>query len=91
MSLILGLQAHGTASATDTLLLPLQKWDAAEGLLHVCRKLLSQPYISPIYAMVLYQWLLANKDAGGAEQRQKHINLLTAGLTSCHPRQCLWR
>lgn len=45
----------------------------------MCRKLLSQPYISPIYAMLLYQWLLANKDAGGAEQRQKHINLLTAG------------
>ncbi len=45
----------------------------------MCRKLLSQPYISPIYAMLLYQWLLANKDAGGAEQRLKHINLLTAG------------
>ena len=29
--------------------------------------------------MLLYQWLLANKEAGLAEQRQKHINLLTAG------------
>ncbi|CAL5225631.1 g8487 [Coccomyxa viridis] len=62
-----------------------KKWDAAEGLLYVSRKLLSQPYISPIYAMLLYQWLLANKDAGGAEQRQKHINLLTAGA-----RQLFW-
>ena len=58
----------------------VQKWDAAEGLLYVCRKLLSQPYIGPIYAMLLYQWLLGNRDAGGAEQRQKHINLLAAGL-----------
>lgn len=46
----------------------------------MCRKLLSQPYIGPIYAMLLYQWLLGNRDAGGAEQRQKHINLLAAGL-----------
>ena len=51
----------------------------------MCRKLLSQPYISPIYAMLLYQWLLANKDAGGAEQRQKHINLLTAGRLNNAP------
>lgn len=59
-----------------------QKWDAAEGLLYVCRKLLSQPYVAPVYAMLLYEWLLANKDAGGAEQRQKHVNLLVAG-TAC--------
>ena len=51
----------------------------------MCRKLLSQPYIGPIYAMLLYQWLLANKEAGWAEQRQKHINLLTAGaILSVH-------
>ena len=56
-----------------------QKWDAAEGLLYACRKLLSQPYVSPVYAMLLYQWLLVHKDAGGAEQRQKHVNLLVAG------------
>ncbi|CAL8466912.1 g6448 [Coccomyxa elongata] len=56
-----------------------KKWDAAEGLLYICRKLLSQPYVAPVYAMLLYQWLLANKDAGGAEQRQKHVNLLVAG------------
>ena len=51
----------------------------------MCRKLLSQPYVSPIYAMLLYQWLLVNKDAGGAEQRQKHVNLLVAGAPPLHP------
>ena len=62
----------------------VQKWDAAEGLLYACRKLLSQPYVSPVYAMLLYQWLLVQKDAGGAEQRQKHVNLLVAGaLPNC--------
>ena len=82
---------HGLA--IDALLAAMQKWDAAEGLLYVCRKLLSQPYISPIYAMLLYQWLLANRDAGGAEQRQKHINLLTAGCAySCYLKRhgCFW-
>lgn len=29
----------------------LQKWDAAEGLLYVCQKLLPLPYISPIHVM----------------------------------------
>lgn len=62
----------------------LQKWDAAEGLLYICRKLLSQPYVAPVYAMLLFQWLLANKDAGGAEQRQKHVNLLVAGAWRTH-------
>lgn len=57
----------------------VQKWDAAEGLLYVCRKLLSQPYIAPVLSALLYQWLLTHKDAGGFEQRQKHINLLVAG------------
>ena len=59
----------------------------------MCRKLLSQPYIGPIYAMLLYQWLLGNKDAGGAEQRQKHINLLAAGLAlnTCVICWYLWR
>ena len=56
-----------------------QRWDAAEGLLYASRRLLSQPYVSPVYAMLLYQWLLVNKEAGGAEQRQKHVNLLVAG------------
>lgn len=61
---------------------PAQKWDAAEGLLYVCRKLLSQPYIAPVLSALLYQWMLTHKDAGGAEQRQKHVNLLVAGVAS---------
>jgi hypothetical protein len=69
-------------SSSVTLNICWQKWDAAEGLLYVCRKLLSQPYVAPVYAMLLYEWLLANKDAGGAEQRQKHVSLLVEGGTA---------
>lgn len=66
----------------------MQKWDAAEGLLYAARKLLSQPYVSPVYAMLLYEWLLVHKDAGGAEQRQKHVNLLVAGAPTCMRAPC---
>jgi len=69
-------------SALHTACTPAQKWDAAEGLLYVCRKLLSQPYIAPVLSALLYQWMLTHKDAGGAEQRQKHVNLLVAGSPS---------
>ena len=63
----------------------MQKWDLAEGLLYVCRKLLSQPYIAPVLSALLYQWMLTNKAAGGAEQqRQKHVNLLVAGACPAH-------
>ena len=62
-----------------------QKWDLAEGLLYVCRKLLSQPYIAPVLSALLYQWMLTHKGAGGAEQqRQKHVNLLVAGAGPKH-------
>ena len=70
------------ASALPTACAPAQQWDAAEGLLYVCRKLLSQPYIAPVLSALLYQWMLTHKDAGGAEQRQKHVNLLVAGSPS---------
>lgn len=59
----------------------LQKWDTAESLLYVCRRLWGQPYIGPVYSLLLHQWLLLNKDAGGSEQRQKHINVLVSGTT----------
>jgi len=35
-----------------------------------------------VLSALLYQWMLTHKDAGGAEQRQKHVNLLVAGLPS---------
>ena len=57
----------------------MQKWDTAESLLYVCRKLWGQPYVTPVYTLLLHQWLLLNKDAGGSEQRHKHINVLVSG------------
>ena len=57
----------------------LQKWDAAEALLYVCRRLWGQPYVAPVYALLLHRWLLLNKDAGGQLQRQKHVNVLVSG------------
>ena len=57
----------------------MQATDSAEALLHICRKLWHQPYIAPVYALLLHQWLLLKKDAGGWEQRQKHVNVLVLG------------
>lgn len=37
--------------------------------------------MGPVYALLLHQWLLLNKDAGGSEQRQKHLNVLVVGTT----------
>jgi len=45
----------------------------------VCRRLWGQPHVAPMYAMLLYQWLLLNKDAGGAEQRLKHLKVMVSG------------
>lgn len=54
-------------------------WDASEALLAVCRRLWGQPFTAPIYALLLHQWLLVHKDAGGADQRLKHLNVLVSG------------
>ncbi len=51
----------------------------AESLLYTCRSLWGQPFVFPVYTLLLHQWLLLNKDAGGSEQRQKHINVLISG------------
>ncbi len=60
-----------------------QKWDAAEGLLYVCRRLWGQPYVAPVYALLLHQWLLLNREAGGAAERQKHVNVMVSGASTC--------
>ncbi|KAK9805743.1 hypothetical protein WJX73_004906 [Symbiochloris irregularis] len=60
-------------------------WDAAEALLYVCRRLWGQPYIAPVYTLLLHRWLLLHKDAGGQLQRQKHVNVLVSGA-----RQLIW-
>ena len=57
----------------------VQKHDLAEALLYVCRRLWGQPHVAPIYAMLLYQWLLLHRDAGGAEQRLKHLKVMVSG------------
>lgn len=62
-----------------------KKHDSAEALLYVCRRLWGQPHVAPIYAMLLHQWLLLNKDAGGAEQRLKHLKVMISGM-----RQMFW-
>lgn len=59
--------------------LVVQKHDLAEALLYVCRRLWGQPHVAPIYAMLLYQWLLLHRDAGGAEQRLKHLKVMVSG------------
>ena len=63
----------------NTCMVHMQKWDTAESLLYVCRRLWGQPYVGPVYTLLLHQWLLLNKDAGGTEQRQKHVNVLVSG------------
>ncbi|GAB4815145.1 hypothetical protein N2152v2_002191 [Parachlorella kessleri] len=54
-------------------------WEASEALLAVCRRLWGQPFTTPIYALLLHQWLLIHKDAGGSDQRLKHLNVLVSG------------
>lgn len=57
----------------------LQSWSSAESLLTVCRGIWGQPFVAAIYTLLLHKWLLKRKVAGGAEQRQKHLNVLVAG------------
>lgn len=45
----------------------------------MCRRLWGQPHVAPIYAMLLHQWLLLHKHAGGAEQRLKHLKVMVSG------------
>lgn len=45
----------------------------------MCRRLWGQPYIAPVYTLLLHRWLLLHKDAGGQLQRQKHVNVLVSG------------
>lgn len=53
--------------------------DASEALLAVCRQLWGQPFTAPIFALLLHQWLLVHPEAGGADQRLKHLNILVSG------------
>lgn len=55
----------------------------------MCRKLWGQPYVSPIYTLLLHQWLLLNREAGGTEQRQKHVNVLESGKSGINVTVCM--
>ena len=57
----------------------MQKWDSAESLLYICRQLWGLSVIAPVYTLLLHQWLLLNRDAGGASQRQKHVSVVISG------------
>ena len=57
----------------------VQKWDNADALLYICRQLWGLSIISPVYTLLLHQWLLLHKDAGGADQRQKHVSVVISG------------
>ena len=56
-----------------------KSWEASERLLALCRQLWGQPFTAPTYALLLYQWLLVHREAGGADQRLKHLNVLFSG------------
>ena len=69
---------------------------AADTVLYFCKRLWGQPWIAPIFALLLHRWLLLRPEAGGAEQRQKHMNVLMLGgwrLPACRWRlsACGWR
>ncbi|KAL4424031.1 hypothetical protein ABPG75_001332 [Micractinium tetrahymenae] len=56
-----------------------RSWPASEALLGVLRQLWGQPFAAPIFALLLHQWLLVHPEAGGADQRLKHLNVLLSG------------
>lgn len=65
-------------------LLVLQHPDTADKVLHICRRLWGQPYIAPVYGLLLHRWLLMHPSAGGQQQRQKHANVLISGKAKAY-------
>lgn len=53
--------------------------DAGEEVLAVCKRLWGQPFTAPIFALLLHQWLLTHADAGGPDERLKHLNIMVSG------------
>lgn len=52
---------------------------SADTLLYFCKRLWGLPYLAPTFALLLHRWLLLRREAGGIEQRQKHVNVLMYG------------
>ena len=44
-----------------------------------CKRLWGQPFTAPIFALLLHQWLLTHPDAGGSDERLKHVNIMVSG------------
>lgn len=59
-------------------------WAASEALLALFRQLWGQPFAAPTYALLLHQWLLVHAEAGGGDQRLKHLNVLCSGALRPH-------
>lgn len=57
----------------------MQETVAADTVLYFCKRLWGQPYVAPVFALLLHRWLLLRPEAGGSEQRQKHVNVLMLG------------
>lgn len=60
-------------------------WREAESVLCFCRRLWGQPYVAPVFTLLLHKWLLLHPEAGGASERLKHTNVLVEGecLADC--------
>ena len=48
-------------------------------MLYFCRRLWGQSIVGAIFALLLHRWLLLRPEAGGLEQRQKHVHVLMLG------------
>lgn len=57
----------------------LQDTNAGDALLYFCKRLWGQSIVGAIFALLLHRWLLLRPEAGGLEQRQKHVHVLMLG------------
>jgi hypothetical protein len=56
-----------------------QDTNAADAVLYFCKRLWGQSIVGAIFALLLHRWLLLRPEAGGLEQRQKHVHVLMLG------------
>ncbi|GBF87356.1 K-stimulated pyrophosphate-energized sodium pump protein [Raphidocelis subcapitata] len=57
----------------------LQDTNSADAVLYFCKRLWGQSIVGAIFALLLHRWLLLRPEAGGLEQRQKHVHVLMLG------------
>jgi hypothetical protein len=51
----------------------------ADELLEAAKKLWGQPFTAPVVALLLHQWFIIHPEAGGIDERLKHLNILLSG------------